>query len=887
MQFDTLTDIKLKELIEQETGEKFNSKNYIICPFHNEKTASLSVKFYSDANKERFKCFGCDESGDAIDFIMKFKGIDYVKAREYLGLSVEKTEIEIQAEKIQNYIEWELKKYRSGQALLGLFPFVNQDNEIVYFKAKFSVPGGGKELSYYHVEDNKVINKRKGEELPYNLYSVLEGIKDTKIIVVCEGEKDANTVNKLLKGSKYIATSVKSVKDISILKDALIYVCGDTGEAGREYVENIKKQLMECSKAFKIINLPGIEDLGDNKDVTDWIQSGHTKGNLLEAFKRSLDLNSKLELQQDWGGIYKFVTNKQKGEEDEVKTYITNFSVLSASNIKYVDKDVEGVSLTLKSSLGGIVERSGLITVFDDVKSFKNFLNSMELVFNGNIGDLNRLKIWIKKYFVMNEEKVYNGVKFIYEDGGAKLITPQGTLSSDGKFDKNTMSDGGTGINIIEVNLITREELQELKGYLFNFTELSKSYSIIGTIIHNFAVAQAIEANVKLHHLLIAGESGSGKSTILKNVIAPILNYPEGGIESIGLNTFFALIKALSEGNYTMLYDEYKPATFDKNKSNKLSDILRNLYDRTVTARGNKKVDGKAHRFLLCRPVVISGEESYSNNEGALIQRTCIVYLSRAERTEKHTATMKWIGNNLVLLNKLGRSLIDEVLNLSIEEYREIREKESKKLIGLKDRPYQTAINICCGIEILNKLLKRHGLEGISDYEPLISANIVVEVLEENEEVLSQVEQMLILYNDMIEDGRTRYHESVIQRKDGQVYIRTSEMLNQINEHVKNVGIDILKLNIKDFRKQGKKSGYLINTRDKQIKILGTPKWFDKYNANKLKKLGVSAIVPPDFQEEEWLPGEENLVFPNFSKGATQDVNTSEFNNMGSGECPF
>ena len=75
-----LIDIDLKSLIENETGNFFDKKGFIKCPFHNEKTASMSIKFFPDANKQKFKCFGCEEVGDAIDFIQKIKGFNYTEA---------------------------------------------------------------------------------------------------------------------------------------------------------------------------------------------------------------------------------------------------------------------------------------------------------------------------------------------------------------------------------------------------------------------------------------------------------------------------------------------------------------------------------------------------------------------------------------------------------------------------------------------------------------------------------------------------------------------------------------------------------------------------------------------------------------------------------------
>ncbi|MEI6436653.1 MAG: DNA primase [Bacteroidota bacterium] len=47
-----------------------------LCPFHLEKTPSLSVS----SAKNIFKCFGCGKSGNAIGFMMEFKKTDFVSA---------------------------------------------------------------------------------------------------------------------------------------------------------------------------------------------------------------------------------------------------------------------------------------------------------------------------------------------------------------------------------------------------------------------------------------------------------------------------------------------------------------------------------------------------------------------------------------------------------------------------------------------------------------------------------------------------------------------------------------------------------------------------------------------------------------------------------------
>src|SRR6185436_16901107 len=62
-----------------------------LCPFHREKTPSFHV------NPERgfFHCFGCQEAGTAIDFLMKHDGYTFPEAvrvlAERAGISVEET----------------------------------------------------------------------------------------------------------------------------------------------------------------------------------------------------------------------------------------------------------------------------------------------------------------------------------------------------------------------------------------------------------------------------------------------------------------------------------------------------------------------------------------------------------------------------------------------------------------------------------------------------------------------------------------------------------------------------------------------------------------------------------------------------------------------------
>jgi hypothetical protein len=59
------------------TGNKWSG----LCPFHEEKTPS----FYVTPAMGIYKCFGCGEGGDAIDFLMKVEGYDFMETIKHLA----------------------------------------------------------------------------------------------------------------------------------------------------------------------------------------------------------------------------------------------------------------------------------------------------------------------------------------------------------------------------------------------------------------------------------------------------------------------------------------------------------------------------------------------------------------------------------------------------------------------------------------------------------------------------------------------------------------------------------------------------------------------------------------------------------------------------------
>lgn len=77
-------DLDIVKIFEDESIElkrSGNGRKVACCPFHHEKTPSLSI----DVAKNLWHCFGCGEGGNGVSFIMKLKGFTFPEAVRYLA----------------------------------------------------------------------------------------------------------------------------------------------------------------------------------------------------------------------------------------------------------------------------------------------------------------------------------------------------------------------------------------------------------------------------------------------------------------------------------------------------------------------------------------------------------------------------------------------------------------------------------------------------------------------------------------------------------------------------------------------------------------------------------------------------------------------------------
>ena len=122
---EAIKNIPIVEIIEQSgvVLKKYGSRHRGFCPFHNGNSAAFFV--YDD---NRFYCFGCEEHGDAADFVQKLHGLSFKDALSFLGIDrgplsdEKKAEIEQRkkrAQRVRAFRKWEeMESSRLGRLLI-------------------------------------------------------------------------------------------------------------------------------------------------------------------------------------------------------------------------------------------------------------------------------------------------------------------------------------------------------------------------------------------------------------------------------------------------------------------------------------------------------------------------------------------------------------------------------------------------------------------------------------------------------------------------------------------------------------------------------------------------------------------------------------------------
>ncbi len=232
-----------------------------LCPFHQEKTPSFSVH----PDKQIYKCFGCNKSGDIFEFLIKNQGITFYEAVKQVA---DRAGIEIGSNGSGN-----------SNTLEPTYDYVDESGTLQYQSCRLS----GKQFRLRKPDGSGgwIWNIRGVKPVMYRLPQVLEAVKKGRSIFIVEGEKDVHTLEFL----GFVATTNSGgagkwkLTFSTWLQNADVIIIPDNDDPGRSHAEDIALKLHGSAADIKILDLP---DLQPKQDVTDWMKNGGTKDQLID-----------------------------------------------------------------------------------------------------------------------------------------------------------------------------------------------------------------------------------------------------------------------------------------------------------------------------------------------------------------------------------------------------------------------------------------------------------------------------------------------------------------------------------------------------------------------------------------------------------------------------
>ena len=350
----SIEDLKTKSkisdfILSSTTGKIRGNKGMALCPFHGEKTASMS--FTDEENL--FHCFGCKEGGDIFKYIQLINNVEFQESVEiaadkysfsltYTDSKFETNQKNLieQIKKISDYFIKNMNEVKSTEALDYLKNRKLDDEDIKNYKIGFAekdekkivefcksndisdsdfkklglfsdkgnflfknrimfpitnfrsevVGFGGRALEDYgpkYLNSSESSIYKKNRTL-YFLSNFLKDIKKNKFVIIVEGYFDVIAFNKL--GYSNVASPSGTALTIQQLSQISkytdeIYLCFDNDDAGIEATKRIVEIKNNISKD---INLYTILLPKEYKDISEFYESGNK--NIKEILSDKKDL---------------------------------------------------------------------------------------------------------------------------------------------------------------------------------------------------------------------------------------------------------------------------------------------------------------------------------------------------------------------------------------------------------------------------------------------------------------------------------------------------------------------------------------------------------------------------------------------------------------------
>lgn len=223
-----------------------------LCPSHEDRTASLSVRTGADGRALLHCHAGCEPAE-----IVSALGLTLADLFEVPDLKLS-----------TNGNVANPKAVHDRGKLVQTYDYTNANGELLYQVCRYEPKGFAQRRS---VNGKWVYGLGDVPRVLYRLPQVIEAVALKKEVFVVEGEKDAD----LLAEMGYVATTNAMgagkwrPEYTKVLAGASVVILPDNDEPGQSHAESVARELLAAGAVVKVVNLPGLPPKGDFSDYVE------------------------------------------------------------------------------------------------------------------------------------------------------------------------------------------------------------------------------------------------------------------------------------------------------------------------------------------------------------------------------------------------------------------------------------------------------------------------------------------------------------------------------------------------------------------------------------------------------------------------------------------
>lgn len=580
------------------------------CPFHEEKTPSFRVV----PDKDFFHCFGCGANGDAIDFVMEHTGADFRDACEAIAGKLDldasdapkrKTErvnpydlyqpvslapesvLPVPCKQLQ-YINPKRDHKNSKVTPSHVWPYRDIAGNVVSLVIRFDIDG--KKITpclrwcHYEGGEGWVMYAMADQNRPlFNLVGIATNTE--KQIVIVEGEKAAQKLQQLVGEALTVTcwlggTNAINKTDWRPLANRRVIIIPDADEPGFDAAGEVMQRLFEVgSESIKVVvpedHRPKGWDVADEdwKSAKQFIQ--WAKDNIGQLQQPEPDEQEQHQAIADQEAYF----SEQFGEQgsDPEPTTKPDFNApfqLLGYNEDYFYFLPKGSQQVKCLTAPGLAQKANLLTLApadhwrtmaglgpdEEIKSkhWEMHINGLiQKSYDSGVFDVSRIRgrgAWIdegRNILHVGDSIYVDGVKMNPEECQSNHIYPR-NLSMGVEF----------------TNPASNQEAHELVKIC---GQLSWDKSLSGALLAGWCVVAPLCGMLNWRpHIWVTGASGSGKSTVMNDIIDVMLG--KIGLKVEGKTTEAGIRQMLGTDARPVLFDEAEAE--DEASARRLQGIL-------------------------------------------------------------------------------------------------------------------------------------------------------------------------------------------------------------------------------------------------------------------------------------------------------------------------